>query len=187
MSLDGHDRAIKALNRTHEQASEAMKTKALGIHSPRSRCDQAGELPAQEDPGVDQHQADSQEEEAQGRIARSGASSGLTHGAVTALNAKTAPITLVDLVRRPVETNNDEGQPFAAAFAGLARHQAGHQSQVGGCAVLEGVNCPVALATPAQSPSAALFASNRARDDRRLSADGQITNDRPGGEGLVQI
>src|SRR3990172_11271488 len=110
MCLDGHDRTINSLHGANQQASEAVKAEAPGIHPSQSWGNQAGEHPAQEDPGVDQDQAHRQQEEAQGGIARSGMSSHLTHGAIAALDAETPAIACIDLLGFPVELDDDESQ-----------------------------------------------------------------------------
>src|SRR4030066_1920649 len=185
MSLDRHDRAINCLYRANEQASEAVKAEAPGIHPSRSWSHQPGEYPAQEDPGVDQNQAHCKQEEAQGRIARSGMSSHLTHRAIAALDAETPAIACMDLLGFPVELDDDESQPLAASLAGLIGHQAGEQGQAGGGAILEGVVRAIALAAPAEGAGTTLFAANRAGNDGRLTNIGQIADDRPGSKGFV--
>src|SRR3972149_2603325 len=160
MSLDRHDRAINCLYCANKQASKAVKAEALGIHPTRSWSDQPGEHPAQEDPDVDQDQTHRQQEETQSGIARSGMISHLAHRAIAALDAEASAKACIDLLRCPVELDDDESQPLAASLAGLIGHQAGEQSQVGGGAILEGVVGAIALATPAQGAGAALFAAN---------------------------
>jgi len=131
----------------------------------RTARHQACELPTQEDPDVEQEQANSEQEKAQGWVARGGRGTHTPHHAVTTFDAEAATIFLVDLVHRPIEADDEEGQPFAAACTGFVRDERGFQRQGRRAAIAEGMSCSITACTPAQGTDASSFAADRASDE----------------------
>ena len=63
-----------------------MEAKKRFINSIRAARHEAGELPTQENPGIDQKQADTQQKETQSRIARGGGSPHTAQDTIAAFN-----------------------------------------------------------------------------------------------------
>ena len=110
---------------------------------------EACELPAQEDPGIDQKQLNPEQEETQGRVARGGGRTRTAQDTIAALDPETTPILLVDSLNSPVETDEDKGQPFASSSSGVIRDERGFESQGDLRAIAEDV-CRDVLAAPWQ-------------------------------------
>src|ERR1700690_1647310 len=96
-----------------------MEAKKRFIDSIRAARHEAGELPTQENPGIDQKQADTQQKETQSRIARGGGSPHTAQDTIAAFDSESAAIFLVDGLDSPIKTDDDKSQPLAPSFSGL--------------------------------------------------------------------
>lgn len=88
-----------------------MEPQPVWVYTTRATSDHTGELPTQEDPGIDQNQTDTQQEEAQSWVPRRGSGSDTAQQTITAFDAETTSIALIDLARSPVRMNDNVGQP----------------------------------------------------------------------------
>ena len=186
----GRDRAYCAVDffdGTDQQAGKATEAETRFIDTLRTTCHQTGELPTQEDPGIEQDQTDTKQKETQGRIARSGGGTHTAEHAITAFDAETAPIFLVDFLDLPVESQHDKSQPFAASFASFVRDERSLQGQ--GCrgAIGEGMDRPITGRPLAQGADAFRFAADRAGNHGGLVSTGEKADDRCGGKTFVQV
>lgn len=159
----GRDRAYCAkdlFDGTDQQAGKAMEAEPRFIDSIWARRHQTSEFPTQEDPSIEQDQTDTEQEEAQGRITGSGGGTHAPDHAITAFDAETTSIFLVDFLDLPVEAKHDKSQSFAASFAGLIWDERSLQSQ--GClgAIGEGMDRAVTGRSLAQGADAFRFAAD---------------------------
>src|SRR5512139_3195027 len=104
-----------------------MKAKQRFIDPVRTTCEYTGEFPAQEDPDIQQEQTDAEQEKSQSRIAGGRGGAPASGHSIRAFNAEAPSIFPIDLLDRPIETNNNESQPFTTSFAGLVRDERSFQ------------------------------------------------------------
>ena len=112
---------------------------------------------------------------------------GLTQNAIGGFNAKAGAVATKNSLERPVQVDENVEKPFLMAFLVLAWYHFGNHSHCNCGAVGESVGCAIAFASTTQFAGAALFASNRASQKRRLLYILQIGDDRTATETSIHI
>src|SRR5574341_1448179 len=187
MGGDRRDDTIDLLNGTNEKTNKAMKTETVRVNTSRAAPGGTGKLPTEKDSGIDQYQANAEQEKAQGRSERGGQSPHTAQETIAALDAEAPTVLVVNLIRRPIQMDHDKQHPLAAPLRGLVRDKRGDHRQVSRRAIGEGIGGQVAAASCTQAASAFVFAANGASDEGGLLAGGQITDDPRRGKAFIQI
>src|SRR5262245_58794158 len=146
-----------------------MQTKAVAIKACGANGQDPGGQEAQANPDVNEQKSQTEQEKAQGRIARGGEGAQPTQLAIAAFNTEATAVALIDLLGRPIQGNDDESQPFEPPFASLIGNAAGIQDQVGTGAIGEGIRGAVGFASVTQGARTALahLPTQGTGDDRR--------------------
>ncbi len=107
--------------------------------------------------------------------------------AIGSFNAKAGTIASIDFLGRPVETDDDEEQPFAPLSLRFIGNPCGNDGHLGGCAVGEGVARAIALASATELARATHFAANRAGENGPLFDLPEVADDCTRTEATIQI
>ena len=142
---------------------ETVKTKSIRINAPRTAPQLPRKGPTQGDPNVHQNERQAQAEEPQGRIHRVGFDTHLSSLSIGTFNPKTTTIARFAELRRPIQLDQPEHQPFAASAAISPARQGRDQSHISSGPISERVGGSIAFASCTQGPCATRFAANSTR------------------------
>src|SRR5262245_8957552 len=154
--------------------------------------------PTQMHPKVEQQKSQADQQETIGRIWRSRPAQQFIAKPIARLDAKSLPVSLPTLFRRPVQNNHYEQQPLRTTLAMFTALKNGENTANDQLrrelfppafppAFIESVAGAITRSPSAQSPGPAFFASDRTGDQRRLLATAQVLEHRDAGKTFIEI